>query len=129
MKRDPRAFLSDVIEAGQAILEAVDGISLDDYENSRLIRSSVEREFITIGEALKQLIHCDQTLLTEIEQSPQIISFRNKLTHEYSNISNQLVWGVIKTNLPMLVGQCNQLMERLSREPPISTVTPEDITP
>jgi uncharacterized protein with HEPN domain len=39
MKRDPRAFLNDVIEAGQAILEAVDGISLDDYGNSRLIRS------------------------------------------------------------------------------------------
>ena len=52
MKRDPRAFLSDVIEAGQAILQAVDGISLDDYSNSRLIRSSVEREFITINNQL-----------------------------------------------------------------------------
>ena len=43
MKRDPRAFLSDVIEAGHAIQQAVDGINLDDYCNSRLIRSSVER--------------------------------------------------------------------------------------
>ncbi len=55
MKRDPRAFLSDAIEAGQAILEAVNGLSLDDYGNSRLIRSSVEREFIIIGAALTQL--------------------------------------------------------------------------
>ncbi len=31
MKRDPRAFLSDVVEACQAISMAVDGISLDDY--------------------------------------------------------------------------------------------------
>jgi uncharacterized protein with HEPN domain len=43
MKRDPRAFLNDVIEAGQAIQQAVAGINLDDYRNSRLIRSSVER--------------------------------------------------------------------------------------
>ncbi|MCP9882653.1 hypothetical protein KBY65_09180 [Cyanobium sp. Alchichica 3B3-8F6] len=45
MKRDPRAFLSDVIEAGHAIQQAVACINLNDYCNSRLIRSSVEREF------------------------------------------------------------------------------------
>lgn len=55
MKRDPRAFLGDVIEAGHAIQMAVDGISLDDYSKNRLIRSSVERGFTIIGEALSQL--------------------------------------------------------------------------
>lgn len=91
MKRDPRALFSDGIEVGEAILQAVDGISLDGYSNSRLIRSSVEREFITIGEALTQLSQRDQALFGEIEQGPQIISFRNKLTHEYITINNQLV--------------------------------------
>lgn len=116
MKRDPRAFLSDVIEAGQAILQAVDGISLDDYSNSRLIRSSVEREFITIGEALTQLSQLDEALFREIEPAPQIISFRNKLTHEYITINNQLVWGVIQANLPALIDQCRRLLDRLDRE-------------
>ena len=55
MKRDPRAFLDDVIDAGSAIMQAVDGMSLNDYLNSRLIRSSIEREFTIIGEALAQL--------------------------------------------------------------------------
>jgi uncharacterized protein with HEPN domain len=31
MKRDPRAFLDDVIDAGSAIMQAVDGMSLNDY--------------------------------------------------------------------------------------------------
>ena len=118
MKRDPRAFLSDVIEAGQAILEAVDGISLDEYCNSRLIRSSVEREFITIGEALKQLAQHDPILFREIEQAPQIISFRNKLTHEYINVNSQLVWGVITNNLPALTEQCRWLLTRLDQKLP-----------
>jgi hypothetical protein len=43
MKRDSRAFLSDVIEAGHAIQQAIAGISLDDYRNSRLIRSAHPR--------------------------------------------------------------------------------------
>lgn len=118
MRRDPRAFLSDVIEAGQAILLAVDGISLDDYCKSRLIRSSVEREFIIIGEALTQLSQRDQALFGEIEPAPQIISFRNKLTHEYITINNQLVWGVIQANLPALLDQCRLLLSRLDRELP-----------
>ncbi|MBE9171931.1 hypothetical protein IQ216_02185 [Cyanobium sp. LEGE 06143] len=50
------------------------GLTVEQYEQSRLIRSAVEREFIII------------------EEARQIISFRNKLTHEYVTINNQLVW-------------------------------------
>jgi uncharacterized protein with HEPN domain len=55
MRLDSRAFLMDVVEEADAILDAVNGIDLDDYCNSRLIRSSVEREFIIIGEVLTNL--------------------------------------------------------------------------
>jgi uncharacterized protein with HEPN domain len=113
MKRDPRAFLSDVIEAGHAIQQAVACINLNDYCNSRLIRSSVEREFTIIGEALSQLSRRDADLLSQIDQAPQIISFRNKLTHEYVTINDQLVWGVIQDNLPALLKQCTKLLSVL----------------
>lgn len=116
MKRDPRAFLSDVIEAGQAIQQAVAGINLDDYRNSRLIRSSVEREFTIIGEALNQLSQRDEERFAQIDQAPQIISFRNKITHEYAIINDQLVWGVIQDNLPALLKQCAQLLNDLEGE-------------
>lgn len=68
MKRDPRAFLSDVIEAGHAIQQAVAGINLDEYRNSRLIRSSVEREFIIIGEALNNLSCVEPEWFSRIER-------------------------------------------------------------
>ncbi|MFZ9714459.1 MAG: DUF86 domain-containing protein [Vulcanococcus sp.] len=71
-----------------------------------------------MGEALTQLSQRDQPLFGEIEQAPRIVSFRNKLTHEYITINNQLVWGVIKNNLPALVDQCRQLLARLDRELP-----------
>ena len=67
MKRDPRAFLDDVIDAGCAIMQAVDGMSLNDYLNSRLIRSSIEREFTIIGEALAQLSQREKGLFAQIE--------------------------------------------------------------
>ncbi|HWQ69940.1 MAG TPA: HepT-like ribonuclease domain-containing protein [Patescibacteria group bacterium] len=52
MPREIRAYLLDIIEACDAIISATRDLDLDAYRSNRLIRSSVEREFITIGEAV-----------------------------------------------------------------------------
>lgn len=113
MTRDPRAYLADVIEAGKAIQDAVATISFENYCSSRLIRSAVEREFMIIGEALKQLSQRNPKLFASIEQGPEIIGFRNKLTHEYITINNQIVWGVIQSELPDLIVRCQMLLQLL----------------
>lgn len=117
MRRDSRAFLMDVVEAADAILTAVNGIDLDDYCNSRLIRSSVEREFIIIGEALTNLSRLNGELFSKIENAPRIISFRNKLTHEYVKVDNTLVWGVIKSYLKPLRAACFALATDTDSDP------------
>jgi uncharacterized protein with HEPN domain len=68
MKRDARAFLIDIVDAAEAILNAIHGVSLDDYCNSRLIRSAVEREFTIIGEALSNLSRVEPEWFTRIER-------------------------------------------------------------
>ena len=45
----------ELIDIVDAALVAIHGISLDNYCDSRLIRSVVEREFINNGEALNNL--------------------------------------------------------------------------
>ena len=51
MPRDARAYLADIIESCDAITAGVRGLDLAGYQANRLVRSSVEREFIIIGEA------------------------------------------------------------------------------
>jgi uncharacterized protein with HEPN domain len=115
MRHDTKAFLIDVVEAADAILDAVNGISLDDYCSSRLIRSSVEREFIIIGEELTNLSRLNGELFSRIENAPRIISFRNKLTHEYVKVDNTLVWGVIQSYLKPLRAACIALAAESGR--------------
>lgn len=112
MKRDPRAFLVDIVDAADAILDAVQGISLDDYCNSRLIRSTVEREFTIIGEALNNHSRVEPEWFTTIEQAPRIIGFRNELTHEYDKVDNAVVWGVIQGSLQPLRAACLALLDK-----------------
>jgi uncharacterized protein with HEPN domain len=55
MPRDPRAYLADILDSCDAITTATINLSLHEYQRNRMIRSSVEREFIIIGEAMAAL--------------------------------------------------------------------------
>lgn len=113
MPRDPCAYLRDILEAAAAIDEATGAIDEATYTCTRLIRSSVEREFIIIGEALKVIAQRDPQLFARIPEGRQIIDFRNLLTHEYVNVSDRVVWGAIKTDLPLLVEACGRLLRQI----------------
>ena len=46
MPRDASAYLADIVESCDAIAVAVRDLDLVRYQGSRLVRSSVEREFV-----------------------------------------------------------------------------------
>lgn len=82
MPRDVRAYLNDILESCDAIAAAVQGFDLAAYQQSRLARSSVEREFIIIGEAVAALARVSPEVFAEITRGRRIVDFRNLLTHE-----------------------------------------------
>ena len=55
MPLDQRAYLADILESCDAIQSATRSLDLQKYQENRLVRSSVEREFIIIGEAAAAL--------------------------------------------------------------------------
>ena len=91
MPRDLRAYLADVVDACDAIADAVSELDLDGYRRSRLVRSAVEREFILIGEALAALRRHAPETFGGITHANRIVGFRNQLTHEYANVDDALV--------------------------------------
>ena len=116
MPRDPRAYLTDIIESCEAINSAVDDMDLEEYQSNRLVRSSVEREFIIIGEAISALSHNDPDIFQAITRARRIIDFRNLLTHEYPTIDDALVWAVVQTDIPVLLSECRNLVSQSSGE-------------
>jgi len=86
MPRDIRAYLADIVDACTAILEAVTDFDLSVYQSNRLVRSSVEREFIIIGEAIAALSRVSPDTFAAITKARRIVDFRNQLTHEYPTI-------------------------------------------
>ena len=113
MPRDERAYLSDVVEACDAILAAVDGIDLPKYQVTRLIRSSVEREFIIVGEALIALDRLSRATFASITKSRRIVDFRNQLTHQFPTLDDAIVWAIVERDVPVLRRGCVDHLLRL----------------
>lgn len=82
MPRDERAYLADIVESCDAIENAVRGLDLAAYQANRLVRSSVEREFIISGEAITALARVVPNTVDAITHARRIVDFRNQLTHE-----------------------------------------------
>jgi uncharacterized protein with HEPN domain len=116
MQRDPRAYLNDILESAAAIQAATVDVTAETYGSNRIIRSAVEREFIIIGEALRVIFQQAPDLFNRIPEARQIIDFRNLLTHEYSSVSDRIVWGCIQTDLPLLAEHCLQELQDLNQD-------------
>jgi len=112
MPRDERAYLVDIVESCAAILFAVRGLDLAAYQDNRLVRSSVEREFIIIGEAMTALSRVAPEAFGSITHARRIVDFRNQLTHEYPTVDDALVWAIVVNDVPVLSQECARLLAR-----------------
>ena len=63
--------------------------------------SAVIREFEIIGEAVSKLPDEIRTAAPDV-QWQDIKDFRNLLVHQYSGIDLEIVWNVVKEDLPHL---------------------------
>ncbi|MDD5025084.1 MAG: DUF86 domain-containing protein [Methanoregula sp.] len=112
LPRETKKYLFDIAEACDLIAQFTSGKTLADYKKDPLLRSGVERQFEIIGEALNQAIQNNPSLAELISNSSRIISFRNRLIHRYATISDEVVWGVLETNLPVLTHEVRNLLEK-----------------
>jgi uncharacterized protein with HEPN domain len=110
MPRDVRAYLSGIVVSCDAIEQAVHGMAISDYLDSRLVRSSVEREFIIIGEAVTVLRRRAPEVFSAITHARRIVDFRNQLAHEYQRIDDEAVWVIVERDVAVLRSECAVLM-------------------
>jgi len=98
-------YLVDIEQACALIEQFTAGRRVDDFRSDAQLRSAVERQFITIGEALQQALRVDPTLDNAITDSRRIINFRNAMVHGYAQIVPDTVWGVVEKGLHVLLAE------------------------
>jgi len=99
-----------IVSAGTTITKWTRSLSFNEYRDSRMLRDAVEREFITIGEALSAALRVDETLASAITGTAGIIGFRHMLVHSYATVLTQSVWEIIHDHLPVLLTEVRALL-------------------
>lgn len=91
MRREIKKLLFDIQDAAGFILDVTHRMTLDDYRSDRMTRDAVERNFITIGEAMTRLGRMSPATAQAIADHPHIIGFRNRVVHGYDVIDHAVV--------------------------------------
>lgn len=110
MRLEAKKRLYDVLRAAMLVAEFTDGKSIADYERDIMLRSAVERQFTIIGEAMAQLARFDQDVAARLSEYPRIIGFRNVLIHEYADVDDALVWGMLEADPLKLIVEVRALL-------------------
>jgi uncharacterized protein with HEPN domain len=109
-------YVADILIGIDAIEQYLGNQKIfETYQNNALLQDAIERNLITIGEAMNNLLKLDPNIA--ISNSRKIVDTRNKLTHGYDDISNVQIWNILINHLPTLKVECIQLLPPNAENP------------
>ena len=99
-----RACLWDMLAAAREAQEHVQGLTFEQYIIDLKARRAIERTLEIIGEAASKVSEAFYIAHPEIDWR-RIKGLRNIISHEYDKVRHDLLWAVVKTDLPVLIAR------------------------
>ena len=78
------------------------------YQNDLRTKRAVERNIEIIGEAMNRILKIDSDVV--ISNSRKIVDVRNRIIHGYDSVSDDVIWGIVIRNLPILQKEVEELL-------------------
>ena len=110
-KREWKLFIEDILESIRLIKNYVENMGFDDFKNDRKTIDAVVRNFEIIGEA-SRFIPDEIKERYENADWKGIVGLRNRIAHEYFDISLSIVWHIVMKELPTLEDQMKEILEQ-----------------
>ena len=121
MRRE-ELYLTDIVEAADAIHQFLAGVEQDSFLQNDLLRSAVLQKLIIIGEGAARLPNEFRERHPEIEWE-DVIAFRNIAVHVYFAVEWSMVWVTATQDVPELR---NNIAHILAEEYPDKETSNDD---
>lgn len=95
------AYIEHILESINAIDDFSKDMKKEELHSDRLKRSAIVREIEIIGEAVKNISIHIKNKYPNVEWK-EIAATRDKMIHHYLGVDFDIVWYIIKFNLPIL---------------------------
>lgn len=109
-KRKWKLFVEDILEAISLIESYVKDMDIDSFKQDRKTIDAVVRNFTIIGEASKHIPDDIKEKYSDVDWRG-MVGFRDRITHAYFEISLDVVWHIIKKEMPHLKEQMKKILK------------------
>ena len=114
MTKDSSVFLEHIIENIIDIESFIKNVNKEEFLKNKEKQNAVIRSLEVIGEAVKNL---PQNITNKYSSIPwkEIAGTRDKITHHYFRVDLNIIWDIIKQDLPDLKDKILKIKEELSK--------------
>ena len=110
-KRGLKLYLEDIKDSITKIESYIKDLNFDEFSKDAMKIDAVVRNLTIIGEAAKNIPEEIKSKNPKIAWS-EAVGMRNKVTHEYFGVDEDILWKTIKEDLPILKKQILELLEK-----------------
>jgi|CZCB01.1.fsa_nt_gi uncharacterized protein with HEPN domain len=108
-------YLEDIIHCIEKIEQYTEKLSYEEFTKNSLVIDAVIRNLEVIGEATRNV---PEEITQHYPDVPwkSMIGLRNILIHEYFGVDLEIVWEIIKYDLPNTKPLVSHVLEKLKEE-------------
>jgi len=109
-RKDRKLLIEDILECIKKIERYVDDMDFALFKEDEKTIDAVIKNLETIGEAAQ---HIPDDIKARHKQVPWrgIIGLRNRIVHGYFNIDLEIIWGIVRQELPDLKVQLEHILK------------------
>ena len=113
MPREYKLFLSDILKATNKVQTFTEGLTFEEFSEDELIIDAVVRNLEIIGEAVKRVPESITSKRPDVEWK-KIAGLRDILIHAYFGLDMEIIWDLIRNEVPLLQRVVNEIFVGLS---------------
>ena len=108
-KHDPDVSLHQILAYASEAVEITKGKTRQDLDRDRLLNLAITRLVEMLGEAANRV---PEAIRTQYPDLPwfQMIAARNRLIHGYDSVDFDILWAIIKNDLPILIARLKEIL-------------------
>ena len=108
-KHDPDVSLRQILAYAREAVEIAKGKTRQDLDRDRLLNLAMTRLVEMLGEAANRVPEGIQAQYPDLPWL-QMIAARNRLIHGYDSVDFDILWAIIKNDLPILIARLKEIL-------------------
>jgi len=108
-KHDPDVTFQQILAYAEEAVEISQGKNRQDLNKERLLNLALTRLLEMLSEAANRVPEGTRTKYPDLPWL-QMIAARNRLIHGYDSVDFDILWAIIKNDLPVLIARLKEIL-------------------